>query len=151
MTTADQPFAWGPFVPVTEEVTLTDLVVEGEIPRELDGLLVRNGPNPYRPAEAGDHWFTGDGMLHGLRLAGGRARSYQNRWVRTGYLAWQRGEGPKPEPGRIVSSVLPTRRRMDGRARAAAARAACVPASMPAPMKRSGSVNAGPAIARPSR
>jgi carotenoid cleavage dioxygenase-like enzyme len=99
MTTADQAFAWGPFAPVTEEVTLTDLPVEGEIPRELDGLLVRNGPNPYGPAEAGDHWFTGDGMLHGLRLAGGRARSYRNRWVRTGYLAWQRGEGPKPEPG----------------------------------------------------
>jgi carotenoid cleavage dioxygenase len=28
------------------------------------------------------HWFTGDGMLHGIELSGGRAR-YRNRWVRT--------------------------------------------------------------------
>jgi carotenoid cleavage dioxygenase len=28
------------------------------------------------------HWFTGDGMLHGVELSGGKAR-YRNRWVRT--------------------------------------------------------------------
>jgi carotenoid cleavage dioxygenase len=99
MTAAEQPFTGGAFAPVAEEVTLTDLAVEGEIPRELDGLLLRNGPNPFGSGEAGDHWFTGDGMLHGLRLAGGRARWYRNRWVRTGQLAWERGEGPKPQLG----------------------------------------------------
>ena len=36
----------GNFAPVFEEVTAEDLPCEGEIPRELDGLFVRNGPNP---------------------------------------------------------------------------------------------------------
>nr|MDQ3758227.1 carotenoid oxygenase family protein [Actinomycetota bacterium] len=39
------------------------------------------------------HWFTGDGMVHGIHLAGGRAVSYRNRWVRTDWLAEKAG-GP---------------------------------------------------------
>jgi Lignostilbene-alpha,beta-dioxygenase and related enzymes len=42
---------------------------------------LRNGPNP-READS-RHWFLGDGMVHGVRLDGGRATSYRNRWVRT--------------------------------------------------------------------
>src|SRR5258705_285475 len=49
-------------------------------PAELDGWYLRNGPNP-RQATA--HWFTGDGMIHGVRIEGGRAAWYRNRWVRT--------------------------------------------------------------------
>jgi carotenoid cleavage dioxygenase len=33
------------------------------------------------------HWFLGHGMLHGVRLEGGRAGWYRNRYVRTPYLA----------------------------------------------------------------
>ena len=47
--------------------------------------------------------------------------------------------------------MLPTRRRTDGRARAAAATAACVPDSTPAAANRSGSVTAPPGSPRPSR
>ena len=55
----------------------------GAIPPELDGLLLRNGPNPILdPDPAAYHWFLGDGMLHGIELRGGKAR-YRNRWVRT--------------------------------------------------------------------
>ena len=66
--------------PVTDELTEFDLPVEGAIPAELDGWYLRNGPNP-RQATA--HWFTGDGMIHGVRIEGGRAAWYRNRWVRT--------------------------------------------------------------------
>ena len=68
------------YLPVTEELTEFDLPVEGAIPTELDGWYLRNGPNP-RQATA--HWFTGDGMIHGIRIEGGRAAWYRNRWVRT--------------------------------------------------------------------
>jgi carotenoid cleavage dioxygenase len=68
------------YAPVTDELTEFDLAVEGAIPAELDGWYLRNGPNP-RQATA--HWFTGDGMIHGVRLEGGRAAWYRNRWVRT--------------------------------------------------------------------
>ncbi|MEV2211450.1 carotenoid oxygenase family protein [Streptomyces sp. NPDC050997] len=72
----------GRFAPVPEEHTATDLTVRGSLPPELDGRYLRNGPNPL-PGEDEGHWFTGPGMLHGIRLRGGRAEWYRNRWVRT--------------------------------------------------------------------
>ena len=71
----------GNFAPVVDEVTTTDLVVEGAIPTALSGLYVRNGANP-RSGES-PHWFFGDGMLHGLALDGGKASWYRNRFVKT--------------------------------------------------------------------
>ena len=75
-----QFFQRGNYAPVIDELTEFDLPVEGAIPAELNGWYLRNGPNP-RQATA--HWFTGDGMIHGVRLEGGRAAWYRNRWVRT--------------------------------------------------------------------
>jgi len=71
----------GNFAPVAEEVTATDLPVQGALPPELCGLYVRNGPNPR--SGRSPHWFLGDGMLHGVALEAGRAAWYRNRWVRT--------------------------------------------------------------------
>lgn len=72
----------GNFAPVSEEVTAFDLAVTGTIPEGLDGRLLRNGPNPRTVEDpAHYHWFTGDGMVHGVRLRGGRAEWYRNRWV----------------------------------------------------------------------
>jgi carotenoid cleavage dioxygenase-like enzyme len=75
-----QIFAVGNYAPVADELTEYDLPVEGAIPADLDGWYLRNGPNPR---EAKGHWFTGDGMLHGVRVEGGAAKWYRNRWVRT--------------------------------------------------------------------
>ena len=61
------------------------LEIKGELPRELNGTLYRNGPNPQFKSP-GAHWFVGDGMLHAFHLENGRA-SYRNRWVRT--AKWQ--------------------------------------------------------------
>ena len=36
----------GNYAPVSEEITATELPVTGTIPVELDGRLIRNGPNP---------------------------------------------------------------------------------------------------------
>ncbi|MFH0176557.1 carotenoid oxygenase family protein [Streptomyces cacaoi] len=72
----------GRFAPVPEERSATDLTVRGSLPPELDGRYLRNGPNPL-PGEDKGHWFTGPGMLHGIRLRGGRAEWYRNRWIRT--------------------------------------------------------------------
>ena len=71
----------GGFAPVSDEVDATDLEVEGALPPELSGLYVRNGSNPRTGTSP--HWFLGDGMLHGIRLEGGKAASYRNRYVRT--------------------------------------------------------------------
>ncbi len=79
------PYLEGNFAPVAEEVTAFDLPVAGEIPAELEGRLLRNGPNPIDAPDRGSHhWFLGDGMVHGIRLRGGRAEWYRNRWVGSG-------------------------------------------------------------------
>ncbi|MEL7155420.1 MAG: carotenoid oxygenase family protein [Actinomycetota bacterium] len=76
------PYLAGNNAPVTEELTAFDLPVTGTIPEELEGRLLRNGPNPIdRPDLATHHWFLGDGMVHGVRLRGGKAEWYRNRWV----------------------------------------------------------------------
>ncbi|MEC3953122.1 carotenoid oxygenase family protein [Nocardia sp. CDC153] len=75
------PHLTGNYAPVTEEVTAYELPCTGTIPDELSGWYLRNGPNPHAGASA--HWFLGDGMVHGVRVEGGRAVSYRNRWVRT--------------------------------------------------------------------
>lgn len=86
--TADpSPFLAGNFAPVDREHTLLDLKVTGELPADLDGILLRDGPNPLGPIGKKHHWFVGDGMLHGIELAGGRALGYRNRWVRTRHVA----------------------------------------------------------------
>ncbi|WP_280200806.1 carotenoid oxygenase family protein [Nocardia cyriacigeorgica] len=73
----------GNFAPVQQELTAFDLPVTGTIPDFLDGRYVRNGPNPIGEVDPDTyHWFMGDGMVHGVRLAEGNARWYRNRWVR---------------------------------------------------------------------
>jgi carotenoid cleavage dioxygenase-like enzyme len=79
----------GYLAPVADEIDAVDLPVEGAIPPELVGRYLRNGPNPL-PGEASTHWFTGHGMVHGVRLREGRAEWYRNRWVRTRALAGER-------------------------------------------------------------
>ena len=48
------------------------------------------------PEPAAYHWFTGDGMVHGIRLRDGRAEWYRNRWVRSADVARALGEQPRP-------------------------------------------------------
>ncbi|MFJ2395420.1 carotenoid oxygenase family protein [Streptomyces sp. NPDC087843] len=76
------PYLRGRFAPVPEEHSASGLTVRGSLPAELDGRYLRNGPNPLPGGDRG-HWFTGSGMLHGIRLRGGRAEWYRNRWIRT--------------------------------------------------------------------
>ena len=70
----------GNWAPVEKELTESELQVKGEIPKDLSGLFVRNGFNPV--SGYSDHWFFGNGMLHGVYLENGKA-SYRNRYVRT--------------------------------------------------------------------
>ncbi|MFZ3474874.1 carotenoid oxygenase family protein [Streptomyces sp. 4.24] len=82
MTAATRPYLIGHYAPAVDEVTATDLTVEGSLPPELTGRLLRNGHNP-KPGVTPTHWFKGSGMVHGIRLREGRAEWYRNRWVRT--------------------------------------------------------------------
>jgi carotenoid cleavage dioxygenase len=99
MTAPDHHYLEGNFGPVHSEVTALDLPVTGTIPTELDGRLLRNGPNPISPQDPEKyHWFTGDGMVHGLRLRDGKAEWYRNRFVRSPEVAAVLGERTPPTP-----------------------------------------------------
>lgn len=89
----------GIHTPLTEEITETNPKVTGQIPAGLNGLYVRNGPNPVSPVNpASHHWFAGDGMLHGVRLQDGKALWYRNRWVRSNGVSDALGEPRAPGP-----------------------------------------------------
>jgi 8'-apo-carotenoid 13,14-cleaving dioxygenase len=97
MAVTTNPYLSGNCAPVADELTAFDLPVTGTIPVELEGRWLRNGPNPFDEVDpASHHWFIGDGMVHGVRLRGGRAEWYRNRWVRTDRIATALGE---PAPG----------------------------------------------------
>ncbi|WP_435135864.1 carotenoid oxygenase family protein [Actinacidiphila sp. bgisy144] len=95
------PFLHGAFAPVTEEVTAFDLPVTGRIPHDLDGRYLRTGPNVLGLEDPrAHHWMLGEGMVHGVRLRGGRAEWYRNRWIRSAAVAAKLGEPyPWQAPG----------------------------------------------------
>ena len=96
----------GGFAPVDMEVAATDLQVIGTLPADLNGMYVRNGPNPRFAPEGRYHWFDGDGMLSAIRFDQGRA-SFRNRWVRTD------GLGEELAAGRPLWRGLKEKQRLD--------------------------------------
>lgn len=56
-TTVVNPFLEGNFAPVREEMTSDPLKVIGELPTDLSGMFVRNGPNPQWTPIGQYHWF----------------------------------------------------------------------------------------------
>ena len=93
----------GNFKPVSEEVTLDSLKVEGTIPPELNGLYVRNGTNSS--SGISDHFFGGDGMMHGVRLEGGQAKWYRNRYIDTPVYRKESGGFGAPKMENTTSAV----------------------------------------------
>ncbi len=87
----------GLYAPIDGDVTAFDLEVIGELPQELEGRYLRNGPNPVTPVDpATHHWFVGDAMVHGIRLRDGGADWYRGRLVRSDKVADLLGEERAP-------------------------------------------------------
>lgn len=99
MTATLNPYLADNFAPVQTELTVDELPVLGELPPELNGMFVRNGPNPQFPPLGLYHWFDGDGMLHGVQIQAGKA-SYRNRYIRT------QGFEQEKQAGRALFSGL---------------------------------------------
>ncbi len=96
------PFLKGHFTPVTKEYTATtdSLEIIGEIPKDLNGIYVRNGHNQVHDPIGVYHTFDGDGMIHAVHFENGKA-TYRNRFVRTtGFLA-EEAAGKSLWPGML--------------------------------------------------
>jgi carotenoid cleavage dioxygenase-like enzyme len=79
---ADNPFLNFPWGPIQMECDARDLVVEGELPAELNGTFYRAGPNQRFHPRGEYHLFAGDGMVHAFTIKNGQV-DYRNRWIRT--------------------------------------------------------------------
>lgn len=104
------PYLMGTFAPVETESTAEDLVVKGHIPENLNGMLARIGPNPFtfpkKPSSY--HWFLGDGMVHGVRIADGKALWYRSRWLATDPVTKARGQPKVAGPRKGIYQVVNT-------------------------------------------
>jgi carotenoid cleavage dioxygenase-like enzyme len=96
MTTPFPPniFLDGYFAPMSMECDAPDLVVQGELPTDLQGVYYRNGPDPLHPPKEGEeyHWFHGDGMIQRFEFMDGKV-SWRNRWVHTRKYELERAAG----------------------------------------------------------
>ncbi len=99
----NNPVLQGNFAPVTQELDIEELEVIGDLPKALNGTLLRNGPNPVEPNEQ-HHWFSGEGMLHALRINNGKVERYRNRWVRSPSIEQSKGftAAPGCEPELMI-------------------------------------------------
>ena len=82
------------FRPNPNEADYAITTIEGEIPRDLNGTLFRNGPNQKIPPSAGAgalHVFDGDALVHAIRFEDGKAH-HLSRFARTeGFEAAENG------------------------------------------------------------
>ncbi len=104
------------FRSLTDEIRLPDIPVEGQLPKWLEGVLMRNGPGLFEIGEQKlNHWFDGLAMLHAFGFSDGRV-SYANRFLRSSaYRAWRRDGvmkysefGTDPDPCRAMFSGVST-------------------------------------------
>lgn len=95
LSPSDHPYLNGAWTPNFDEYDANDMEVIGEIPADIDGVYIRNTENPVHDAIGRYHPFDGDGMLHMMRLSGGKAE-YKNRFIRT------RGFEAEQEAGRSL-------------------------------------------------
>lgn len=78
----DKFFTSGNFAPINKEQSyeLTNLI-KGDLPADLSGVYLKNGPNPkYHSTSKAHHWFEGQGMLHSFRIKDGKV-FYCNRYT----------------------------------------------------------------------
>ncbi|WP_030176047.1 carotenoid oxygenase family protein [Kitasatospora arboriphila] len=83
----------GVYAPQRTEVDVADLDIIGELPADLYGSYLRNGPNPrFDPIGSFLYPLDGDAMVHRITFDGGRA-SYSNRFVRTPMVRFEEQAG----------------------------------------------------------
>lgn len=78
------PILKGNFVSCKHESSYEILdIVSGNVPDDINGIFLRNGPNFKNMNESKRvHWFDGDSMIHSFRIKNGKI-FYCNRYTQT--------------------------------------------------------------------
>ncbi|KAJ0714618.1 putative crocetin dialdehyde synthase [Helianthus annuus] len=87
----------GNFAPVDEMSPTECEVVYGFLPPCLDGVYIRNGPNPQFIPSGPQHYLDGDGMVHAIKISQGRA-TFCSRYVKTNKYLFE---------NQLKSSIVP--------------------------------------------
>lgn len=134
MTGPVSPFLQGAFTPLYGERTVHHLTVQGALPPELDGLFTQIGGNPVAPPRRRGRedysWFSQDGMVCGVRLRGGRADWFRNRWIRSRQVCRTLGVPRPPGPRRFVTDIVNTNVVCHGGLLLALVESGCLPARL---------------------
>jgi carotenoid cleavage dioxygenase len=86
----DNPYLHGVYAPTLNTGTVGEnLEITGELPADMDGAYLRNGPNPQFKPKNLYHPFDGDGLVHGLYFRDGEV-TYRNMQVDTACLQKER-------------------------------------------------------------
>lgn len=80
--TDGNPLLEGGYAPISEEIVASGLEIIGDVPKDIAGAYVRNGPNQRFEPYGRYHIFDGDGMLHAMRFDDGEV-TYRNRFIVT--------------------------------------------------------------------
>ena len=104
----ENPYLHGIYAP-TEEVERTQFKIQGQIPEQLTGILLRIGPNPIHVENpALHHWFSGEGMIHGLKIEHGQVQWFKSKYIATDTVQKEKKQtlksGFRRGPGDIVNT-----------------------------------------------
>ncbi|MBM75149.1 MAG: hypothetical protein CMK59_07095 [Proteobacteria bacterium] len=79
---ATNPYAQGLFRPTHNECNRSEIKIIGELPSDLNGIYLRNGPNQRFEPTGRMHMFDGEGMIHQIQIQDGKAY-YSNTYIKT--------------------------------------------------------------------
>jgi carotenoid cleavage dioxygenase len=96
--TVDHPYLHGMFAPTAREYAADDLDVEGELPKDLYGAYVMNGPSQRFTPVNRYHYYDGDAMLRAIYFRDGKA-SFRQAWVRNEAFVVEEIAGKSIWPG----------------------------------------------------
>ena len=109
----DHPYLSGFFAPQRKEVDVSALTVDGDLPADLIGSYLRNGPNPrFDPIGSYLYPIDGDAMVHQIEFDGTTV-SYRNRFVRTPAVVSEEEVGRALWSG-LFDPYVPTEDDLDG-------------------------------------
>jgi carotenoid cleavage dioxygenase-like enzyme len=77
----DHPYLHGLFAPTNREYDAENLEIEGELPADLYGAYIMNGPSQRFEPVNRYHYYDGDAMLRAIYFRDGRV-SFRQRWIR---------------------------------------------------------------------
>ena len=112
----EQPWLAGWKSVVSETLGPATVKIEGRLPAGFAGTLYRNGPAwTERAGFRYEHWFDGDGMVHGWRFNGDGTLSHQARMVATPKFTREQKAGRflYPVAGTSIPDMQPIRNNDD--------------------------------------